>query len=468
MEFSNIINEQTSLDIPDIENQLDPDILKIQEINKQQQIEPKIVQKHKKLEDVDIPIGLCGLSNLGNTCYLNASLQCLLNIPNFKDIMSDNLIIKELYDFIIKQLKEEDRNNYSMIISKSNLTITFQLFKLFNSIWKENKKQIEPINFKKLLGHKIDSFKNNNQQDAQESIMYILGMIDDETKKEINIEYNFFPTGYLEIFKQIEEQNISDIDCCRLESTYPDILELHSLKKAIDRYNSKSYSIITKYFQNMISSTLQCTECNYHTFNFDPSIMLSIQIPIEQCVNIKEIDEQVSRIEGASQEILEQIKKHLIRKQAREQIISLDQCLHNFNKIEILDDDEKWHCPNCNIKVKAAKVLNISLPSKIMIIHLKRFDYQGNKIDNLITFPINELNINKYMSNFSKKLGNFTYDLFAVTNHIGSMNGGHYFSFVKSITDSEWYCINDEDVIKIDESNIVSEKAYMLFYKLRE
>jgi ubiquitin C-terminal hydrolase len=143
-------------------------------------------------------------------------------------------------------------------------------------------------------------------------------------------------------------------------------------------------------------------------------------------------------------------------------------CFSKFVGVEILTEDEKWTCPYCKIGVKAAKKMNIWIPSKTMIIHLKRFDHQQNKINNTITFPIDGFNINPYMSEYAKKLGDFTYDLFAVTNHIGSMNGGHYFSFVKSLTDNNWYCQNDNDSVRINKSDVVTNDAYMLFYQLRE
>ena len=59
------------------------------------------------------------------------------------------------------------------------------------------------------------------------------------------------------------------------------------------------------------------------------------------------------------------------------------------------------------------------------------------------------------------------YDLFAVTNHFGSLNGGHYTAFGKNIN-GNWYNFNDSSVSNASTSNIVSEAAYLLFYRRRE
>ena len=59
------------------------------------------------------------------------------------------------------------------------------------------------------------------------------------------------------------------------------------------------------------------------------------------------------------------------------------------------------------------------------------------------------------------------YDLFAVTNHFGNLNGGHYTAFGKNIN-GQWYNFNDSSVSSANTSNIVSEAAYLLFYRRRE
>ena len=59
------------------------------------------------------------------------------------------------------------------------------------------------------------------------------------------------------------------------------------------------------------------------------------------------------------------------------------------------------------------------------------------------------------------------YDLFAISNHSGQMNGGHYWCYAKNIDDN-WYNFNDENVSRIQPSEIITPNAYCLFYKRKE
>jgi len=60
----------------------------------------------------------------------------------------------------------------------------------------------------------------------------------------------------------------------------------------------------------------------------------------------------------------------------------------------------------------------------------------------------------------------YIYDLFAVVNHYGGMNGGHYTSIVQS--GGSWYEYDDSLVEKITEAKVRSSAAYILFYKRRD
>lgn len=429
----------------------------------------------KFVSDDDKPRGIVGLGNLGNTCYMNSILQCLFNVKSFYDNMIDPSVIKLLYPLSLKLTPEEDKNNYSVIMAKSLMTLTYQLHNLFTKIWLDTSKHIRPISFKNIFANKIQAFQSFEQQDSQEALLCILDTVHTETQRIVDIDYKLFTPEYLEFFNLIEQNKISDIDCCKMESQVPHIWELLCVKRALDSYNKKSYSFITKNFQNLVSSTLQCPECNYHTYSFDPTNILTVPIPSNFEINMEEVNKKMERFLHLPEIKQEMIRKQLISNELSNKSFDLSECFANLVHTEKLDDENRWGCPHCDIKVNAFKKMSIWVPSKVLIVHIKRFihsfsekGYSASKLNNMINYPITDFNINEYMSDYSKQLGNFTYDLIGVVNHIGGMGGGHYYSYVKSITDEKWYCMDDDSVTLLDENDIVSQSAYMLFYQLRE
>ena len=89
-------------------------------------------------------------------------------------------------------------------------------------------------------------------------------------------------------------------------------------------------------------------------------------------------------------------------------------------------------------------------------------------MDEPVDFPINGLDVKDYVKMDCKAEGvNTVYDLYAVTNHFGSLNGGHYTAFGKN-PNGEWYNFNDSQVSESGEKAICSSSAYLLFYRRRE
>ena len=60
------------------------------------------------------------------------------------------------------------------------------------------------------------------------------------------------------------------------------------------------------------------------------------------------------------------------------------------------------------------------------------------------------------------------YDLYAVSNHFGSLNGGHYTATCKSSVDNGWYYYNDSSVSSAGNAKIMKDAAYVLFYRRRD
>jgi ubiquitin C-terminal hydrolase len=61
------------------------------------------------------------------------------------------------------------------------------------------------------------------------------------------------------------------------------------------------------------------------------------------------------------------------------------------------------------------------------------------------------------------------YDLLAVSNHSGSLTGGHYTAYCKEMLSqgATWHCYNDSNVSEMSPSQVVTSSAYVLFYSRR-
>jgi ubiquitin C-terminal hydrolase len=143
---------------------------------------------------------------------------------------------------------------------------------------------------------------------------------------------------------------------------------------------------------------------------------------------------------------------------------SLEECFDLYTSNEILDGDNMYFDENLGQKIIAKKnILFWSLP-KILIIDIKRFSARIMKLQQLLNFPLDNLNLSKYVIGYNSN--EYVYDLFGICNHSGGVSGGHYTSFVRD--NDDWYLCNDTQVIKIDDLNkIITPKAYCLFYKKR-
>lgn len=178
-----------------------------------------------------------------------------------------------------------------------------------------------------------------------------------------------------------------------------------------------------------------------------------------------------------------------------EKDISLEKLLKKFEDTEILDEHNLWRCPKCKLEVAAKKSMHVYKAPNYLTIHFKKNKSYHNKIP-LVTFPI-ILNFEQFVmnkekiSNYQIKLNEFmsekdvdhfkqmgrdiilkepigtgssmNYKLFGIVNHYGSQNFGHYTSACDA--NGKWTEFNDSSTSDISEERLVSDEAYILFYK---
>lgn len=187
---------------------------------------------------------------------------------------------------------------------------------------------------------------------------------------------------------------------------------------------------------------------------------------------------------------------------------TLHECLARFTDPEMLGASSKMHCMTCGTRQEAMKQMSIRTLPPIICFHFKRFEKsfasirrsEMVKIDTPVEFPADGLEMTTFLTSevLRKRMEADTkstipqqinsdsartsrkrkdsivqeseqtiYDLFAVVNHIGKIDSGHYTAQVRR--DGTWFQCDDEKVSQVgDMERIVrSEKAYLVFYMQR-
>uniref|UniRef100_A0A8C5EXV1 ubiquitinyl hydrolase 1 n=1 Tax=Gopherus evgoodei TaxID=1825980 RepID=A0A8C5EXV1_9SAUR len=147
---------------------------------------------------------------------------------------------------------------------------------------------------------------------------------------------------------------------------------------------------------------------------------------------------------------------------------TLDECFQLYTKEEQLAPDDAWRCPHCQVLQQGVVKLSLWTLPDILIIHLKRFRQVGErrtKLSTLVRFPLCGLNMAPHVAKRSQL--DSLYDLYAVCNHHGSMQGGHYTAYCRNSLDGRWYSYDDSSVEPVQEDEVSTRGAYILFYQRR-
>jgi ubiquitin C-terminal hydrolase len=138
---------------------------------------------------------------------------------------------------------------------------------------------------------------------------------------------------------------------------------------------------------------------------------------------------------------------------------NIEESLKKFCKIEIMDGDNKINCEVCNIKRTCHKrQIFKSLPN-ILIIALKRFEFDYDsmikiKLNDYFEFPF-ELNMKDYLIEENTEV-NTMFELTGITIHDGVADFGHYYDLIKG-PDEKWYEFNDTSVKEFKKESIPDE-----------
>ena len=325
--------------------------------------------------------------------------------------------------------------------------IYFNLRKLILSPLKECKEEIDELSLK--------IFQYNKDTDIEDDIIFKL--IDKE---------------YQQLFNS-KENHVNDYDE-KINNFLEDIPFQLYLTKDFNYKDSGRINIINnKNFYDLSPEFIELTKIK--SYNDPIKNLLTLLEEKDYCIVLefnrdsKYINPQLFKLNNCISYKLNYIEIPEKEEQNTEQdsgIITLKKCLKLFSSEEKLKEGDEWFCPQCKKHVLANKKMELYYTPKILIICFKRFIKHytyWEKNDEDILFPINNLDLNEFIIGPDKD--HSVYDLFAVSQHYGGTGFGHYTAVCKNF--GNWYSYNDSSVHSTNSSDIVSNAAYVLFYRRR-
>uniref|UniRef100_A0A674EVY5 Ubiquitin carboxyl-terminal hydrolase n=1 Tax=Salmo trutta TaxID=8032 RepID=A0A674EVY5_SALTR len=186
--------------------------------------------------------GVCGLTNLGNTCFMNSALQCLSNTPPLTEYFLRNAYLEELNFTNPLGMKGEIAEAYADVIKQ---------------MWSGRHYSVVPRIFKTKVGHFASQFLGYQQHDSQELLSFLLDGLHEDLNRVKNKEY-------------IELRDAAG---------RPD---QEVAEEAWRNHRRRNDSVIVDTFHGLFKSTLVCPECRKVSVTFDPFCYLSVPLPVSK------------------------------------------------------------------------------------------------------------------------------------------------------------------------------------------
>ncbi|KAM6980599.1 ubiquitin carboxyl-terminal hydrolase 50-like [Aplochiton taeniatus] len=317
--------------------------------------------------------GVCGLTNSGNSCYMNAVLQCLCStVP--------------LVENLLGQKTRKER-------VKCEGTVAMVFVRLLDELWLGQSLTCGPEEVRSMVCSLHSQFDNYSQQDAQELLLFLLNALHDDLKKVKERSSN---RGH------------------------------HSRRFSGTAGES---TIITHLFEGQLKYVTICMHCEHQTWSNQVFTILSLPIPsdVYKC--------------------------------------SLEDCLSLFFQQSILTSGDQMLCRECGVRRNTTVQTSLVKPPEILVLHLKRFGFQGSnkrKLRTNVLFSLENLDLSPFLSSCATR--QYSYSLYAVVNHTGDLDMGHYTALCHSALFRSWYRFDDASVSEVQDYLVQSPNTYILFY----
>ena len=344
---------------------------------------------------------LIGLNNVGSTCFMNATLQCLLHISEL------NLYFLNEYpnDYNILRTKNsssETMGNISLAYYNVINEVYLKSIQCNNNYYMNNN-SFAPNEFKETLGKYNSQFRYYEANDSKDLILYLL--------QTFHEELNYFG-----------------------DQPFPvNLLRPNQLNRADtfnyfnNTYNIQNFSIVSKLFYGTYENIIKCCNCNKMYFSYQKFEFISFSTY-----------------------------------NYRNGIFNIYNGFQDNQAIQYLQGNNKYFCPSCQNLYDGETCCKIITPPSKLIINI---DYGKNKINNVKQLIFDEMiDITSFINfNFGKKI--IYQISGVCTHLGSSGPTGHYIAYCRNKQTGMWYNFNDSFVRLCDKNEIYRGSPYLLVYE---
>ena len=185
-------------------------------------------------------MGLTGIINIGNTCFMNSAIQCLSNCFQLTKFFLTNLYLSEI--------NTENKLGSGGKIAKSYKDLLKQL-------WKGDEEYVYPNKFRDIFIQYEKKFSGYGQHDSNEFLIFLL----DKLHEDLN---RISDKQYIEIKEKRENET-----------------ELQASLRWWNFHLKRENSIIVNLFHGQYRNKVICCQCDKTSITYDPFMILSLPIP---------------------------------------------------------------------------------------------------------------------------------------------------------------------------------------------
>lgn len=366
----------------------------------------------------DSQITTTGLKNLGNTCYMNATIQCLRATVPFARFFTDG-------------------RWKSAVNMRNRLGTEGRLAHAFASILYEMSHSelphVNPLNFRRSICYHAPQFGGSDQHDSQEFLTFLLDGLHEDINRILIKPANNHSTPE----REAELEKLPQQVASEQEWTI---------------YKMRNDSLIVDYFQGQFRNRMECLTCHHTSTTYNSFMYLSLPIPVSKS--------------GARVSLSSCLDSFV-----REEVLEKADAWHCPKCKQLRKATKKLTLSRLPpILLIHLKRFSVKGPFTDKIETVVEFPIKGLDLTNYMPAPLPPGMVGSVNSAAPRsaddpqvQLPPYKYDLYGVTNHFGSLSNGHYTAFIASR--GAWLYCDDSRITATDTKEVVGRPAYVLFYK---